>query len=182
MSRDWYILYTSSNREKQVVSALSHKKIMNYYPINNISLSNVTNPQFNKISLFKSSVFVYISNEEIELVKQIPGVMNILYWLSEPAIIKKEEIKAIQLITSNYNNIKLETSTINQLNEVIVNEENLFNSKINSNTKNMKFLTVILPTMGFTLKAERELSQLPILDNQIQNLSSTFKNIDFHLQ
>jgi transcription antitermination factor NusG len=182
MSKDWYIIYTISRREKQVVSALDHKKIVNYCPLNNISLSDTTNPQFNKIPLFKSSIFIFISNEEIELVMQIPGVLNFLYWLSEPAIIKKEEIQAIQLITGNYNNIKIEKSIINQLKEVSIKEENLFHTKINSNTKNIKILTVILSTMGFTLKAEKELSQLQILDDQIQTLNSALKKIDFQLQ
>jgi transcription antitermination factor NusG len=182
MSRDWYIIYTISKREKQVVLALDHKKIVNYYPLNNITLSNATNAQSNKTPLFKSSIFVFISNEEIELVKQIPGVINFLYWLSEPTIIKKEEIQAIQLITSNYNNIKIERSTINQLNEVSIKEENIFHTKINSNQKNVKILTVILSTMGYTLKAERETSQLQILDDRIQTLSSALKNIDFQLQ
>jgi len=59
---------------------------------------------------------------------------------------------------------------------------NLFNTKINSNTKNIKILTVILSTMGFTLKAEKELSQLQIIDDQIQTLNSALKKIDFQLQ
>jgi hypothetical protein len=58
---------------------------------------------------------------------------------------------------------------------------NLFNTKINSNTKNIKILTVIFNN-GFSLKAEKELNQLQILDDQIQTLNSALKKIDFQLQ
>jgi hypothetical protein len=43
---------------------------------------------------------------------------------------------------------------------------NLLNTKINSNRKNIKILTVIFNN-GFSLKVEKELSQLQILDNRI---------------
>ena len=58
---------------------------------------------------------------------------------------------------------------------------NLFNTKINSNTKNIKILTVIFNN-GFSLKAEKELNKLQILDDQIQTLNSALKKIDFQLQ
>jgi hypothetical protein len=50
------------------------------------TLNSSTLP-LNRKSLFKSHQFIFISNYQIELVKQIPGVINFLYWLNEPAII-----------------------------------------------------------------------------------------------
>ena len=50
------------------------------------TLNSSTLP-LNRKSLFTSYLYIVISNHQIELVKQIPGVINFLYWLNEPAII-----------------------------------------------------------------------------------------------
>jgi transcription antitermination factor NusG len=182
MSRDWYIIYTSNSREKKVIAALHQKNIINYFPFNNISSANAVNPQTIKKSLFKSYVFVYISSAEIEFVKQIPGVINFLYWLNQPAIIKKEEIEAIQLITSNYNNINVEKSAVNMQNDVSIVEDTLFNSKGISDAKKTKTLTIVLPTIGYTMKAEREPIQPLVLDEEMHDSSYNSKKINLLLQ
>ncbi len=182
MSKDWYIINTISRREKNVVSTLNNKKITTYYPLNNIiPLKSSTLPLKRK-SLFKSHIFLFISNDQIELVKQIPGVINFLYWLNEPAIIKREEIEAIQLITHQYNNIQIERSTVNQFNGVSLNEDNLFNTKGESPSKNIKTLTVILPTIGYTLRAEREITQPIGIEKEFQDTFLPSKNMNFILQ
>ena len=182
MSRDWYIIYTSNSREKKVVAALNQKNIKNYFPYNNIFPPDSMNPQAIKKSLFKSYVFVYISAEEIEFVKLIPGVINFLYWLNHPAIIKKEEIEAIQLITSTYNNINVEKSAINIQNDVSMVEDTLFTSKGISDAKKIKTLTVVLPTIGYTMKAEREPIQPLVLDEEMQDSSYNSNKINLLLQ
>lgn len=182
MSRDWYIIYTSNSREKKVVAALNQKNIKNYFPYNNIFPPDSMNPQAIKKSLFKSYVFVYISAEEIEFVKLIPGVINFLYWFNLPAIIKKEEIEAIQLITSTYNNINVEKSAINMQNDVSMVEDTLFTSKGIPDAKKIKTLTVVLPTIGYTMKAEREPIEPLVLDEEMQDSSYTSKKINLLLQ
>jgi len=182
MSRDWYIINTISRKEKNVVSALNNKKIITYYPLNNISPLNSSTLPLNRKSLFTSQLFIFISNDQIELVKQIPGVINFLYWLNEPAIIKREEIEAIQLITHQYNNIQLEKSTVNQFNGVSLNENNLFNTKGESPSKNIKTLTVILPTIGYTLRAEKEIAQPIMIEKEFQDAILPSKNINLLLQ
>ena len=169
MSRDWYIIYTSNSREKKVVAALNQKKIKNYFPYNNIIPRDSMNQQEIKKPLFKSYIFVYISAEEIEFVKLIPGVTNFLYWLNHPAIIKKEEIEAIQLITNTYNNINVERSTVNLQNDVSIIENTVFANKENFSSKKNNILKIILPTIGYTMKAERESIKSLVLNEEIQD-------------
>ena len=182
MSRDWYIVYTSNRKEKKVVTALNQKKIKNYFPSNILKSADSSGPQVTKKALFKTYVFVYISAAEIEFVKQIPGVINFLYWLNQPATIKKEEIEAIQLITSNYNNINVEKSAVNMQNDVSIVEYTLFNSKGISDAKKTKTLTIVLPTIGYTMKAEREPIQPLVLDEEMHDSSYNSKKINLLLQ
>jgi transcription antitermination factor NusG len=182
MSRDWYIIYTSNRREKKVVSALNQKKIKTYCPFNTIIPADSINPQVIKIPLFKTYVFVYISAAEIEFVKQIPGVINFLYWLNQPATIKKEEIEAIQLITFTYNNIKVERSSVNLQNDVSLIEDTVFTNKGNSSSKKNNILTIILPTIGYTMKAERESNKSLGLNAEKQDSIYNSEKINLILQ
>lgn len=182
MGRDWYIVYTSNRKEKKVVTSLTQKKIKNYFPLNNVRPPESLNQQVVEKALFKSYVFVCISAAEFNLVKQIPGVINFLYWLDKPAIIQKEEIEAIQLITAAYSNISVEKSGVNLQNEVIIIEDTVLSNKGDSVKKNINTLTVILPTLGYTLKAEREPDKALVLDVEMQESVDTFKNMRAYLK
>ena len=48
--------------------------------------------------LFKSYVFVKVSDEDRTAVRMTPGVINFVYWEGKPAVIKEKEIKCYQTI------------------------------------------------------------------------------------
>ena len=71
----------------------------------------------------------------------------------------------------------MKKSTINQLDGVSLNENNLFNTKGESPSKNIKTLAVILPTIGYNLKAEKEIDQPIIIEKEFQDAFLPSKNI-----
>jgi len=156
MIRNWYAVYTRPQREKKVVSILNKKGIKNYFPINNIIGTTGNNRKNCKEALISSFVFVYVNDAEMELVKCVPGIVNFLYWMSKPAVINREEIEAVKQLTSFYHNIKLEKTAVNMNDTVRIIDEPVIFFKEKSASVKFQVLKMVMPSMGFTLIAERD--------------------------
>ena len=120
--------------------------------------------------MFKSYVFVHVTEEETEAIKNIVGVVNMLYWLGQPAVIKEDEIAAIKEFTNDHRNIKLERTVVN-INDVARNfnaPSYAIEGKIVT-VKN-KTIKINLPSLGYTMIAKME-------DESIFGINeSTFQN------
>lgn len=156
MKRHWYAVYTLPQRERKVISLLTRKGIKNYFPVNKIVSHNPNNRKPGNEALFNSHVFVYINEAEIATVKKIPGTLNFLYWLSKPAIIKWEEIEAVKQLTSAYHNIRVEKSAVNIKDTVRVIDEPFISFNGNSASVKFQTLQIVLPSIGYTIIAERD--------------------------
>lgn len=94
---DWYALYTKPRWEKKVARELERRGIEAYCPTTvdvrqwSDRKKKVTSP------LFKSYVFVRLSERERSIVFDVPGVVQYLFWLNKPAVIKDAEIETIKL-------------------------------------------------------------------------------------
>lgn len=58
--------------------------------------------------LFKSYVFVKITEEEGTKVRMVNGVLNFVYWLGKPAVVKEKDIELIQKFLNEYENVSVE--------------------------------------------------------------------------
>ncbi len=155
MTQNWYAVYTKPLQEKKVASLLSKRGINNYYPVNNITRQHYHSRKSMMEPLFSSFVFVYTSESELLSIKKIPGVINFVYWMSKPAVIHDEEIDVLQQFTSVYQNIRLEKSTVNMVGMVRVVDDPIISFKENSATIRFQTLKIILPSLGYTMIAER---------------------------
>src|SRR6266436_9951549 len=108
MQKNWYAVYTKPNCEKKVASLFTKRKIENFCPLNCRKIKSFRRNKILQDPLFKSYVFVYITLAEIALIKQTDGVISILHWMGEPAVIKQDEIDAIKEFTGDHRNIELE--------------------------------------------------------------------------
>jgi transcription antitermination factor NusG len=150
---NWYAVYTRPNREKQVTDLLLKKGIETYCPYNKIYVryhgrnKEITEP------LFRSNVFFRQEEEKLGPVLQTRGVINFLYWLGQPAVIKNEEIEAIKLFLIEYPNIELERTPVDTDSELQVITSPLL--KRNGNVLEVLNSTVkvMLPSLGRVLVA-----------------------------
>jgi len=156
MRRNWFAVYTKTDRAKRVVTILSRRGIKNYFPENNIVGINANSKKVCKEPLFCSYVFVYISECEISLLQGISGIVNIMYWLAKPAIISHEEIEAIKQLTSFYHNIKLEKIPVNMNDSVRIIDEPVISFKEKSASIKFQTLKIVLPSLGYVMIAERD--------------------------
>lgn len=163
MKKNWYAIYTKANCEKKVAALLAKKKITNYCPLNRI----VTDYQSSKrkmsyVPLLTSFVFVHITTAEMEMIKQTNCVINFVYWLGTPAIIKNDEILNLQHFTNEYSNVKIEKTVVNANAAAKVFSE----PQIDINGKLMSVINthikLTLPSLGYIVTAEVDKSKADI--------------------
>lgn len=156
MQKNWYAVYTKPQHEKKVAALLGKKKIENFCPLACVETQNFRRLKLVFKPLFKSYVFVHVTQEELESLKQTDGILNILYWLGQPAIIKDEEIAVIREFTSDHRDIKLERTVVN-LSETARNlSASSYAIEGKLVTIKNKLLKVSLPSLGYTMIAKVE--------------------------
>lgn len=154
MQKNWYAVYTKPQYEKKVAALLGKKKIENFCPLGCVETQNFRKLKLVFKPLFKSYVFVHVTQDELELLKNTDGILNILYWLGQPAIIKEAEIAAIKDFTSDHRNIKLERTVVN-LSETARNlSASSYAIEGKLVTIKNELLKVSLPSLGYTMVAK----------------------------
>ena len=156
MTRNWYAVYTMPRQEKKVASLLTKKGISNYYPLTSLSSPAPHKKRIKKDPLLQSFVFVYTTEIELYTLKKVPGVINFIFWKSKPAVINDEEIDVLQQFTSLYQNVRLEKSNVNISGVVRIVDDPLISFKENSAIIRFQTLKVVLPSLGYTMIADRE--------------------------
>ncbi len=150
---NWYALYTKSRCEKKVNEALQQQGIECYCPTTIVKKKWSDRIKKVEQPLFTSYVFVKIIAEQHIQVKQTNNVVNFVYWLSKPAIIKEQEIEAIKNFITKHQTVSLE-KVLPKVGEKIEIATGLFKGQkaiINKIFKNK--LELILPTLGLKLVA-----------------------------
>jgi len=96
MSDHWNALYVKSRTEKKVADRLERAGIEVYCPTQVVMRQWSDRKKKVREPLFKSYVFVRFAERQRIDVLQTPGVVNLVYWLRKPAVIRPEEIEAIE--------------------------------------------------------------------------------------
>ena len=96
MNFNWYAIYTNSRSEAKVAKRLIDEGIEIFFPTIKEQKQWSDRKKIIEKPLFTSYIFVKISNIEYELVRRTPGVVNFVYFLGKPAIIREHEIEAIK--------------------------------------------------------------------------------------
>jgi transcription antitermination factor NusG len=158
MQKNWYILYTKQKCEKKVATLLSKRKIENFFPLTLKENFSFRKRKISQGPLFKSYVFVQVESLNIDKIKSINGVINLLYWKGSPAIITNEEIRLMKQFISDFNEIDVVKSTVNQkeLSQSVESQRYSVCNKIVI-IKNIA-AKINLPSLGFTLLAKLETS------------------------
>jgi transcription antitermination factor NusG len=163
MSQNWYAIYTKPQWEKKVTSILKRKKFKSYCPLVNKAGIKKNTPQ----PLFPSYVFVQATPEEMPAIKQTQGVINFVYWLNQPAIIKNNEIDAIKEFIDDYKDIRLEKTEVSMNDNVLLigDSATIMGDKVIL-VKN-RTMKAVLPSLGFSIIAEADYSKAKVIYAEI---------------
>jgi transcription antitermination factor NusG len=94
--KKWLAIYTKPRWEKKVHGTLVHKQIESWCPLQKVTRQWSDRKKIIEDPIFKSYVFVHITDDERLRVLQTEGVLNFVYYLGKPAIIKDEEVANIK--------------------------------------------------------------------------------------
>jgi len=159
-TKNWYALYTKSGCEKKVANLLSRRNIENYCPLKrqwNGGKKVVLEP------LFNSFVFVQITDTDMLNIRMTDNVVNFVYWLGKPAVIRDEEIEIMKRFMNEYANVKLEKIAFDVDGMVRVIGGPLADNKANMVSVKNNTVNIVLPSLGYMMLAEVQKSNVEII-------------------
>lgn len=169
--KHWYAVYTKPRWEKKVAELLTRKKIENYCPLNRVHKQWSDRKKVVLEPLFTSYVFIRIAEEEQLAVRQTEGVLNFVYWLGKPALVREDEIEIIKRFLNDHDNVQVERAFVGLNDHVRVVNGPLMMREGQVVEVRHKSVKVLLPTLGYTLIAEIEKSNLEKVNDFGGNIS-----------
>ena len=125
MTKQWLVLYTKPRNEKKVTERLTQKGFEVYCPLVKTLRQWSDRKKKVEVPLFSSYVFVYVDEKERPLALHDPGVMNYVFWLGKPAVVREREIEAFKKIVEQGEDVVVEAERI-RTGEAIKIEEGTF--------------------------------------------------------
>ena len=99
-SKRWFAAYTKPRWEKKVSSVLERKGVECWCPLKKTERQWSDRKKVIEEPLFTSYVFVRIDETEKSVVLMTDGILNFVYYIGKPAIIRDEEIDIIKKFLS----------------------------------------------------------------------------------
>jgi transcriptional antiterminator RfaH len=109
LERNWLVIYTRPNWEKKVHQLLLIAGIESYCPVRMEEHIWADRKKMVSVPVFNSYVFVKINRYEESVVRQTLGVINFIYYLGRPAVVRNSEIEAIQRFLNDYPDLEIIT-------------------------------------------------------------------------
>ena len=94
--KKWYAVYTKPRWEKKVNSLLIRKEIDVWCPLQKVTKQWSDRKKVIEEPLFKSYVFVRIADTDRTKVLMTDGVLNFVYYVGKPAVIRDQEVDLIK--------------------------------------------------------------------------------------
>jgi transcription antitermination factor NusG len=105
---NWYAVNTRPRWEKKIAEILSGKGIENYCPLNKVIRQWSDRKKIVFEPLFRGYVFIKVEEQKKWDIKKIDGILNYVFWLGKPAIIKENEINTIKKFLNEFNDVQVE--------------------------------------------------------------------------
>lgn len=161
-STKWYVVYTKPRWEKKVHLLLTEKKIESYCPLNKVRRKWSDRIRTVEEPLFKSYVFVKITDEEQTKVRMTQGVVNFVYWLGKPAAVKNAEIEVIRKFLNEYENIIVEPIKLQPENKVKIRQGIFMDKEATVLKVRGNKVQVMIESIGYSLVAFLDKSNVAI--------------------
>ncbi|MBX9782852.1 MAG: UpxY family transcription antiterminator [Chitinophagaceae bacterium] len=166
-NKNWYAVYTKPRWEKKVTALFEKKGLEHYCPLTKVRRRWSDRYKVVEEPLFKSYVFVCITDEEKTRVRLTDGVVNFVYWLGNPAKIKESEIETIKKFLNEYEEVTAIPVSIAAGERVRVKTGVLMDTEGEVIKVANNRVYVLLESLGYELTAKFEKSNLEPITNKI---------------
>jgi transcription antitermination factor NusG len=108
-NKHWFALYTKPRWEKKVHLLMDQAGVESYCPLNKVHKKWSDRYKIVEEPLFKSYVFVRVGENDKGAVRFVNGVVNFVYWLGKPAVVRDEDIDKIKRFLNEYSDVSVES-------------------------------------------------------------------------
>jgi len=161
--KNWYVVYTKPRWEKKVYTLLTDKNIEAYCPLNKVRRKWSDRIKWVEEPLFKSYVFVKVAAEELTEVRMISGVVNFVYWLGKPAIVKNKEIEIIRKFLNDYEEVWTEPIELQKDARVVITRGAFMDKEARVVKVTHNKVRVLIESIGYSLVAVIARSNVDVL-------------------
>ena len=162
-SQKWLAVYTKPRWEKKVHRLLTDKGLESYCPLQKVKKKWSDRYKIVEEPLFKSYLFVKVTEEQRTEVRMVSGVVNFVYWLGKPAVINEKDILTIKLFLNEYQQVKAQPLKMTPRQKVQVTGGVFMDKKGEVIKVKGKKVEVLLECIGYKLVAHLENHHLEAL-------------------
>ena len=151
--RKWLAVYTKPRWEKKIDQLIKDRGIESYCPLNKVHRKWSDRMKLVEEPLFKSYVFVHVNSEEEKIVRWINGVLNFVYWLGKPAVIKPADIERIKRFLKEYQDVEAHLMELPPNSQVIITAGVFMDKEARIIKAGKKRVELEITSMGYKLVA-----------------------------
>jgi transcription antitermination factor NusG len=167
----WYAVYTKPFWERKVSFLMDRSEIKNFCPLQKVQRQWSDRKKVIYTPLFRSYVFVHITDKEQAAVRQVSGVINFVNFLGKPAVIREAEIDTVKQFHNDYQNIEVKKVEFTIHDHVKIVGGPFVNMEGNVLNVRNKTVEVYLPSFGYILSASIDRKHL------IKDIASDEQNL-----
>ncbi|MFM1857892.1 MAG: hypothetical protein RLZ05_952 [Bacteroidota bacterium] len=161
----WFAIYTKPRWEKKVNQLLTDKGVECYCPLNKVKRKWSDRTKTVEEPLFKSYVFVKVSEEERTKVRLTNGVVNFVYWNGKPAVVREKEIQVIKLFLDEHENVQVRPMDLTVQQRVLITSGTFMDRTATVLDVRKKEVKVSIDSLGYELVALIDKNKIALLDD-----------------
>lgn len=105
--KNWLVIYVRPRWEKKVDRLLQDQGIETFCPLQTTENQWADRKKKVSVPLFTGYVFVRINDRDLTKVRYTLGVVNYIYFMGKPAIIKDADIEQLREMVNRYNDLEI---------------------------------------------------------------------------
>ena len=163
----WLAIYTKPRWEKKVHQLLTDKGIESYCPLNKVKRKWSDRIKTVEEPLFKSYVFVKVTDDDRTKVRLTNGVVNFVYWNGKPAIIREKEIQTIKRFLDEHESVQVRPMEFAVNQQVLISSVAVMDKRAVVVDVRRKEVKVAIESLGQELVAYIDKTKLSILEHAL---------------
>ena len=161
----WLALYTKPRWEKKVNQLLTVKGVECYCPLNKVKRKWSDRTKTIEEPLFKSYVFVKVTEEERTKVRLTNGVVNFVYWNGKPAIVREKEIQMIKLFLDEHENVQVKPMDLTVQQRILITSGTFMDRTATVLDVRKKEVKVSIDSLGYELIAIVDKNKIALFED-----------------